>query len=165
MAFRSASTFFVSAPSSASARFTAAVRVVSFEHQLGTLSSAAFISVCAISFFLDGVVFLVGLDGHRLLAELRRAALVEGDVFSTVRRAFWLSASCSLAAATCSRAAGSDWYRRLLELGLFCETAFGGVGGGVEPLENDQSFEIGIHKQKSPGASAPGSVGPVMTGF
>ena len=31
-------------------------------------------------FLLDGVVFLIGLDGHGLLAELRETALVEGDV-------------------------------------------------------------------------------------
>ena len=46
---------------------------------------------------------------------------------------------------------------RLLAIGLFREAALGLAGGGVEPLQGDQAFQVGVHhKQKSPGARAPG---------
>ena len=45
------------------------------------VSSSVLISLCAKrDLVLDGVVLLVGLHRHRLLAELREAALVHGDV-------------------------------------------------------------------------------------
>ena len=105
---------------------------------------------------LDRVVFLVGLHRHRLLAELRQAALVHGDVLLDVAaRAFWLSASCSFAAATCWRAASSRASSACSRSGSSASRRSASCGGGVEPLQGDQSFEISVHESLEHTKKAP----------
>ena len=69
------------AASSASARLTRRGQLVGLDHPLEDLLFERLdLALRERDLLLDGVVFLVGLHRHRLFAELRQAALVDGDV-------------------------------------------------------------------------------------
>ncbi len=48
---------------------------------------------------------------------------------------------------------------RLLVLGLLGQPAPGGIGGAIEPLQGDQSFQVGVHglfeQKKGPAGAEP----------
>ena len=94
---------------------------------------------------LDGVIFLVGLDRHRRLAELRQAALLHRDILLERGARVLLPASRSLAAATCCARRFEPRFERELVLGLGRELLARGVGGAIERLQGDESFQVGVH--------------------
>ena len=123
-------------------------QLVGFEHPLENLVLERLdLGLREGDLLLDRVVFLVGLHRHRLLAELREAALVDGDVLlDGAARALWLSASLLLG--------GGDALRARLRAAPRAPCSCSGSSascvraasrGRVERLQRDESFEVSVH--------------------
>ena len=95
---------------------------------------------------LDRVVFLVGLHRHRLLAELRQAALVHGHIFFDAAPRGLVVGEPLLGGRDSWRAVSSRASSAFEPLRFVSEPALGVVRGGVEFLQRDQSFEISVHE-------------------
>jgi len=95
---------------------------------------------------LDGVVFLVGLDGHRLLAEFREAALVDGDVlFNGAARVLVVGERRFRRRDVLPRRL-EPGVERLLAVRLLAQPPLRVEGGRIEALERDQFLEVSIHQ-------------------
>ena len=96
-------------------------------------------------FVLDGVEFLVGLDRHRLLAEFRQAALLHRDVFFERGARVLVGGELLLGGGDVLPRGLEPRFERQLVLGLGGELLARGVGGAIEFLQGDESFEVGVH--------------------
>ena len=119
---------------------------VGVDHQLEDLILAGLdFGLCEGDLVLDGVVFLVGLDRHGLLAEFRQTALVDGHVLLDLPARRLVGGQRVLG--------GGHLLARLFEPGVQASFAFGRfrqatvrvMGGRVEPLERNQPFEVSVH--------------------
>ena len=142
----------------ASAALSAAVRSSASSIRSRILSSSALISVCAkADLVLDRVVFLVGLDGHRRLAELREAALLDGDVLLD-RAAGVLVVGQPLLGGGDALARGLEpRVERLLVLGFVGERAAARrrrLSSLCRAMSRSRSAFMLVEKQKSPGTCA-----------
>ncbi len=151
MAFRSASTFFVSDASSASAFFIAAVRSSASSIRSSTLSSAAFISVCAnsISFWTAANSTFV-LTAIACSRNLDRRPCVKRDGLLVLAPGGLALREPFLGGGDGVARGGEPGFEHFLAVRFLGEPAFGGLRGGVEALEHDDVFEICVHKQKKP---------------
>ena len=106
------------------------------------------ISPCAkLDLLLDGVVLLVGLHRHRLLAELRQAALLHGDVLlDRAARVLVLGELRPSRRRRAARAASRRVSSAFSCSGSSASLRLAASAVGVEPLEGDQSFEIRVHR-------------------
>ena len=160
-ASRSASTAFCSAASAASAVLTRGRQVVGLDHPLEHLVFERLdLGLRERDLVLDRVVFLVGLHRHRLLAELRQAALVHRDVLLDRRAA----RSGSRRAVPWRRrprwrAVVEPRVERLLALGLVGEPPLARRARRVELLERDERSRSAfmIIGQKKPRRSSTGA--------
>ena len=131
-----ASTAFCSAASSASALLQRRGQVVGLEHPLEDLVFERLdLALREGDLLLDGVIFLVGLHRHRLLAELRQASLVDGDVLlDRAARGLVLGEPLFGGGDALARRL-EPRLERLLALRLVGEPALGVVRRGVEASE------------------------------
>jgi len=117
-------------------------------------------------FFLDRVVLDVGLHRHRLLAELRKPALVHRDVFLNRAAGVLVFGEMGLGRGHVLTGVLEPRLERPFAFGLFGKSAAGGIGRRVELLEGDQAFEVRQHqpsKTKKPRRwRAPGLSGPAF---
>ena len=140
---------------SASARFSAGGQLVGLEHPLEHLVLERLdLGLREGDLVLDGVIFLVGLHRHRLLAELRQAALVHGDVLLDRAPRVLVLGEPFLGGGHLLRAASSRRRAPFRRSGSSASRRRRRRAGRVEPLQRDQAFEISIHqcsgKQKKP---------------
>src|SRR4051794_21000593 len=94
---------------------------------------------------LDRVVLLVRLDGHRLLAELRQPALVDGDLFLGRAPGVLVLGEEILRGGEALTGGLETRVERLVALRLVGELFPRRFGGGIETLQRDQPFEVSMH--------------------
>ena len=121
--------------------------VVAFEHLLeNPVLEPLDLGFSERDFVLDGVVFLVGLHGHRLLAEFRQPALVERDVFFDLAPRRLTFGEAFLGRGEFGARGFEPRIECLLAVRVFRDAPLGRVDRRVETLEGDQLFEIFEHK-------------------
>ena len=142
---RSASTAFLFRGEPGLGAFDERREIVGLDHQFENLVFEGLdLALRKPDFLLDGVVFLIGLDGHGLLAELRETALVEGDVLLD-RAAGVLVFGQPLLGGGHGLARGVEpRLERLLAFGLVGEPSLGVVGRRDELLKRDDAFEVSV---------------------
>ena len=146
IALRSASVAFCSAARSASAFFTRRGQIVGFEHALEHPVLVRLDRRLRVrDLVLDGVVFLVGLHRHRLLAELRQAALMERELLVDVAAGRLIVGEALFCSGHALPGGVESRVERLFALRLVGELAARAVGGAVEALQGDHAFKIGVH--------------------
>ena len=111
-------------------------------------------------FLLDGVVFLIGLDGHGLLAELREPALVQRDVLLDGAAGVLVFGEPFLGGGDALARGVEPRFERLLAFGLVGEPSLGVVRRRDEFLKRDEAFEVSVHRVASFNKKGPVETGP-----
>ncbi len=156
MARFAASTSFFAVASAVSATLSATREVVGLHHPL---EHAVFVRLDLVlgegNLVLDGVVFLVRLHGHRLVAEFREAALVECDVLLDVPPRRLVGGNQFLRGRYTLSGVVESAVERLHARRFIGKLAFGVVNGGVNLLEGDEPFKVCMHVESPVASKVP----------
>ena len=133
-------------------RFFEALRVrgqiVGFDTMCSSMLSSCFlISALGVGdFVLDGVIFLVGLHRHRLVAVFREASLVDGDLFFNRAAGLLVLGEPGLGLGDALSCRLEALVEDPLALGAFRQFLPRRAGLAVEALQRDDPFQIHVHR-------------------